>query len=156
MAITPGSVTPDNTTPPAATATPAATAPAQTPATAPAQAQSPAAAPAQAQAPAQATPTPSSPTTQSGMPGIPTDAATAVATAHPTSILRGALMGILGAASKVGKGVGHELSIINQGGHVAAANTKIAQAGEIARQQQQAQAAKDAQRAAEDTHVKTG
>ena len=65
-------------------------------------------------------------------------------------------MGILGAASKVAHGVGHEISIINQGGHVEAANTKIAQAGEIARQQQQAQAAKDAQRAAEDTHVKTG
>ena len=151
MAITPGSVTPDSTTPPAATPAPAATAPA-TPA---APAQAPAAASAPAQAPAQTTPTPSSPTTQSGMPGIPTDA-TAVATAHPTSVLRGALMGILGAAAKVGKDVGHELSIINQGGHVAAANTKIAQQGEIQRQQQQAQAAKDAQRAAEDTHVKSG
>jgi hypothetical protein len=157
MAITPGTVTPDGTTP-----TPAPTdnapAQAQAPATAPAQ---PAATAAPAQAPAQTpaqgtTPTPSSPTTQSGMPGIPTADATATAVAHPTSILRGALMGILGAASKVGKGVGHELSIINQGGHVAAANTKIAQAGEIARQQQQAQAAKEASQKAQDEHIAAG
>lgn len=161
MAITPGSVTPDNTTPPAATPAPAATAPAQAPASAPAQAQAPAAASAPAQAPAQTTPTPSSPTTQSGMPGMPTADATAVATAHPTSVLRGALMGILGAATKIGKGIedvgkatGAGQSIVRSiDAHKAA---QIAAQGAVAKQGQEAQAAKDAAQKAQDEHIAAG
>ena len=153
MAITPDAVTP-TTGAPAPTPTDNAPAQAQAPATAPAQPT------AVAQAPAQATPTPSSPTTQSGMPGIPTDA-TAVATAHPTSVLRGALMGILGAAAKVGKGVeavgkatGAGQSIIRSMDAHKAAET--ANAGAIAKQGQEAQAAKDAQQRAQDEHIAAG
>src|SRR5271155_4358785 len=96
-------ITPDQATAMTSGAAPVPTdnapAQAQAPAQAPAQPTA-TAAPAQATAPAQGTtPTPS--TTQSGLPGAPTADATAIATAHPTSILRGALMGILGAASKV-------------------------------------------------------
>ena len=149
---------PTNDTPqagmPGQAASAAVTPQAQTP-IAPAATVAPANAPAPAQAPAQGTtPTPS--TTQSGLPGAPTADASAVATAHPTSILRGALMGILGAASKVGHAVGSELKTINAGGHVAQANTKIAQQGEIQRQQQAQQAAKDAQQKAQDEHIAAG
>ena len=136
-----------------------------------AQAQAPAQAPAQptttaapasspAQTPAQGTtPTPS--TTQSGLPGVPTADASAVATAHPTSILRGALMGILGAATKVGKGIeevgkatGAGQSIVRSLDAHKAAET--ANAGAIAKQGQEAQAAKDAQQKAQDEHIAAG
>ena len=92
---------------------------------------------------------------------MPTADATAVATAHPTSVLRGALMGILGAATKIGKGIedvgkatGAGQSIVRSiDAHKAA---QIAAQGAVAKQGQEAQAAKDAQRAAEDTHIKSG
>ena len=149
-------ITPDAATAVTSGTTPAPTdnAPVQAPAPTPAAAQ-----PTTTAAPAQATAqgvTPTPATTQSGLPGVPTGDATAVATAHPTSILRGALMGILGAASKVGHAVGSELKTINAGGHVAQANTRIAQAGAVAKQQQEAQAAKDAQQKAQDEHIAAG
>ena len=123
-----------------------------------AQAQAPVAAPAQATAQG-TTPTPT--TTQSGLPGVPTADPAAVATAHPTSVLRGALMGILGAAAKVGKGVeavgratGAGQSIVRSLDAHKAAET--ANAGAVAKQGQEAQAAKDAQQRAQDEHIAAG
>jgi hypothetical protein len=158
----------DTPQPPAATAPPQAGLPGQAASDAVSQAQAPASAPAQTPAtssPAQSAPaqgtTPTPSTTQSGLPGAPTADPTAIATAHPTSILRGALMGILGAASKVGKGVEKVGEATGAGqsirrsmdAHTAAVTQNQ---GAIAKQGQEAQASKDAAQKAQDEHIAAG
>lgn len=126
------------------------------------QAAAPSVAPAQNNAPAQ---TPASkgvtPTPASATPGNPVQATATIADAHPTSVLRGILMGALGAAAKIGKGIEKVGEATGAGQDIRrsmdAHNAAItANKGAIAQQTQQAQAAKDAQQKAADEHVAAG